>query len=117
MIHTKPIKVKFGRIKNVLLAQCLDMDESLRGNLKYSLDSTVLISACTPQFWHDGQSLYLWGSNKEKDDQFMAYTYSTEEKAIEALRKFTKCIQEYNFENYDSPMDPLNPEIHWTTVG
>ena len=113
----KPIKVKFGRIKNVLLAQCLDMDESLRGNLRYPSSNGMCISSIEhPELLPTGRQLCLWGYDKDKDTMITSYTYETEDMAKRALRKFTKCIQEYNFENYDSPVDSLNPKIHWTTV-
>ena len=117
MIHMKPIKVKFGIVGNVLLAQVIDMDESLRGKLRYCSSNGMCISSIEhPAFLPHGRQLCLWGSDKEKDTMITSFTYETEDMAKCALRKFTKCIQGYNFKNYDSPMDSLNPKIHWEIV-
>lgn len=113
----KPIKVKFGRIKNVLLAQCLYMDESLRQKLEYSSEDGISISSVNSTGLDGiGNRLYLWGFARDKDDMIASYTYDTEEEAIKALCGFTKCVQEYNLTNCDNPVDLVEPKIHWTTV-
>lgn len=109
----KPIRVRFGIVHNTLLAQTVEMDDSLRGKLNFSAYGMTLKSANRPELmslWphHGEMMLYLNGIDKTKDGEIACWQYKTREEAELALDAFRKCIRKFNGEQYT--------QIKWETV-
>lgn len=108
-----PIRVRFGRVKNVLLAQVLSMDECLRGSLNYEYCHVNIKSADRPAFYVADtlSTLYLRGTDRTRDNNIICYQYTTEAEAMEALTSFVQCIRAYNSKFCD--LDKFEEEIKW----
>ena len=102
----KPLKVRFGIVHNTLLAQVIEMDDSLRGNLDFSAYGMTLKSVGHPKLMslypHSGEMvLYLNGTNKTRDAEIACWHYKTRDEAELALDAFRKCIRKFNAEQYE----------------
>lgn len=105
-----PIKVKFGRVKNVLLAQVLSMDECLRENLNYEY-CHINIKSTDRSGFYIANTLYLRGTDRTRDNNIICCQYTTEIEATEALTNFVQCIRAYNSKFCD--LDKFEEEIKW----
>lgn len=100
------LKVKFLRYKNVVLAEVLEQDESLRGiwdlnfNKKYSI-----CSFDHPAISESGTRLYIRGESKLRDHCITYETYVDEYEAKKAIKNFTELINEINAEDKEDKAD------------
>lgn len=89
------LKVKFTRIKNVLVAEILEQPSGVeRSRFVKIKNDYILASERAP--WLDGKSLWIRGYDKSSDNIAVSYTYDTEKKAKEAMEGFTCLIKSYN---------------------
>lgn len=89
------LKVKFTRIKNVLVAEILEQPLGVeRSRFIKTKGNYSLASERAPLL--DDTSLWIRGYDKSRDNMAVSYTYDTEEEAKEALEEFTCLIKSYN---------------------
>lgn len=90
------LKIKFWRIKNVLLMQVLEQgNEIKRENFKFCASNGIEVkSVCRPEL--TPAIIYVRGSAKEYDDSIAPREYSNAEGAKEALARYIEAVKEYN---------------------
>lgn len=89
------LKVKFTRIKNVLVAEILEQPSGVERSRFIEVKGDYsLASEREPGL--DDTSLWVRGYDKSKDNMAVSYTYDTVEEAKEALEGFTCLIKSYN---------------------
>lgn len=93
-------KVNFISYKTLLVADIIEMPESLRStrgekvlatNEKYSIKSV-----CYPELGEFGNILFVRGESKEHDQRIPIYDYKTQEDAAEARYNFEELVKEIN---------------------
>lgn len=95
-------KVNFISYKTLLIADIIEMPESLRNtstggrkvlatNEKYSIKSV-----CYPEIGEFGNVLFVRGSEKANDQQIPVYVYDTQEDAVKARYYFEELVKEIN---------------------
>jgi len=90
------LKIKFWRIKNVLLMQVLEQgNEIKRENFKFCVSNGIEVkSLCRPELIPD--IIYVRGCEEEYDDNIVPCEYSNAEGAKEALARYIEAVREYN---------------------
>ena len=94
-MESNKIVVHFARIKNVLIADIVNMPKELVGsgeivsNERYEIAS-VSYAVLTSKV------LYLTGSLDDNNDYYLSYNYDTEGEAQAALECFSELIIKYN---------------------
>ena len=90
------LKIKFWRIKNVLLMQVLEQgNEIKRENFKFCASNGIEVkSLCRPELIPD--IIYVRGCEEEYDDNIVHCEYSNAEGAKEALARYIEAVKEYN---------------------
>ena len=90
------LKIKFWRIKNVLLMQVLEQgNEIKRENFKFCASNGIEVkSVCRPELIPD--IIYVRGCEEEYDDNIVPCEYSNAEGAKEALAHYIEAVREYN---------------------
>ena len=93
-------KVNFINYKTLLIADIIEMPESLRStrgekvlaiNKKYSIKSV----SC-PAIGAFGEVLFVRGLNKGNDQRIPIYDYNTQEEAVKAKYNFEELVKEIN---------------------
>lgn len=94
------LKVNFINYKTLLIADIVEMSESLRNtgtakvlanNEKYSIESI-----CHPAIGANGKKLFVRGRSKYHDQEIPVYAYETTEDAVKARYNFEELVKEIN---------------------
>lgn len=89
------LKVKFTRIKNVVVAEILEQgNEIKRGEFRIS-DGTYFICSLAEPHLND-YTLYIRGNYPQFDEFVCAYSYDTIIEAKEAIAAFKALIEKHN---------------------
>ena len=91
------IRVKLWRIENVVLMKVLEMPEELRGtNLIFTSSNTGMgiYSVGRPDLKLN--TIFLRGSNKEKDNKIVCYESESDEEALGYYNRVINTIEEFN---------------------
>ena len=92
----KELKLKIYNIKNVVLMEVLQQDESLRGKGKICEASNgfEIKSNCCPSLFI--KEIYIKGENEELDNILCCREFKTAKQAEEYVQKAKAAIEEYN---------------------
>lgn len=96
------LKIKIWNIKNVILFNVLEQDESLRGkSVIYKEDNVTISSEYLPDIITTtrGVTIYIRGRQQEKDYTFSCVKVPTETDAIEIVRKVKQAVENFNKHN------------------
>ena len=86
------LKIKFWRIKNVLLMQVLEQGNEIK---RFCASNGIEVkSLCRPELIPD--IIYVRGCEEEYDDNIVPCEYSNAEGAKEALARYIEAVREYN---------------------
>ena len=89
------IVVRFARIKNVLIADIVNMPKELVGSGEIVSNEHYEIASVSYALL-TSKVLYLTGSLDYNNDGYLSYNYDTEGEAREALECFSELISKYN---------------------
>lgn len=86
------LKIKFWRIKNVLLMQVLEQGNEIK---RFCASNGIEVkSLCRPELIPD--IIYVRGCEEEHDDSIVPREYSNSEEAKEARARYIEAVREYN---------------------
>lgn len=86
------LKIKFWRIKNVLLMQVLEQGNEIK---RFCASNGIEVkSLCRPELIPD--IIYVRGCEEEYDDNIAPCEYSNSEEAKEMLARYIEAVREYN---------------------
>lgn len=94
-MENNKIIVHFARVKNVLIADIVNMPKELVGsgkivgNERYEVASVAYATLTS-------KVLYLTGKMDDNNDYYLSYNYDTEGEAQAALECFSELINQYN---------------------
>ena len=97
---TNKIRVKLWRIENVVLMKVLEIPEELRGtNLIFNSPNTgmKIYSVGKPELKLN--TIFLNGSNKEKDNNIVCCECQSNEEALGYYNRVINTIEEFNNKN------------------
>ncbi len=94
-MKAKRIVVDFTRIKNVLIADIVNMPKELVGSGEIVSNERYEIASVSYALL-TSKVLYLTGSLDYNNDYYLSYNYDTEGEAQEALEGYTELIMKYN---------------------
>lgn len=94
-MESNKIVVDFTRIKNVLIADIVNMPKELVGSGEIVSNERYEIASVSYALL-TSKVLYLTGSLDYNNDCYLSYNYDTEVEAQEALECYTELISKYN---------------------
>lgn len=94
-MENNKIIVHFTRVKNVLIADIVNMPKELVGSGEIASNECYEIASVSYALL-TSKVLYLTGSLDYNNDQYLSYNYDTEGEAQAALEGYTELISKYN---------------------
>lgn len=115
----KPIRVRFKQLPeapNVLLYQCLQTPDELRGKADVISSGVWSIRSDTgPAISPGGGTLWIGGRGVKEDDRIYAANYPDSATTLTGKETFSALIRKWNAENADRPT-PTAGGIPWVSV-
>lgn len=102
------LEIELFRYREVLFGRVLHMDEDLRGRFVIANDEFAIDSVRSPALVLD--TLFVRGTERDKDKRPFSYRFSSEEGAIAAAKNIQSLLQELNNpaqEGMPSPIEQL----------
>ena len=92
------LKLKCWRIENVVLMKVLEQDENFRTNIMWIDKETgmEIRSVYQPKLFDD--IIYIQGEKEEKDNDVVAFECSSQENALDLLKKISIAVKNFNKE-------------------
>lgn len=94
-MENNKIIVHFTRVKNVLIADIVNMPKELVGSGEIASNERYEIASVSYALL-TSKVLYLTGSLDYNNDHYLSYCYDTEGEAQAALEGYTELISKYN---------------------
>ena len=94
-MESNKIVVHFARIKNVLIADIVNMPKELVGSGEIVSNERYEIASVSYALL-TSNVLYLTGSLDYNNDYYLSYSYDTEGEAQAALEGYSELISKYN---------------------
>lgn len=94
-MENNKIIVHFARIKNVLIADIVNMPKELVGSGEIAINERYEIASVSYAVL-TSNVLYLTGNLDYNNDRYLSYGYDTEGEAQAALEGYTELISKYN---------------------
>ena len=92
----KKLKLKLWRIKNIVLMEVLEQDESLRGKGEiFESYNCKILSVRNPHLTPD-KEIYIRGTNTELDNRIAYYDFGSTNEAKSCIRKIIDTVRAYN---------------------
>lgn len=94
-MENNKIIVHFARVKNVLIADIINMPKELVGSGKIFSNGRYEVASVSYAVL-TSKVLYLTGSLDYNNDYYLSYNYDTEGEAQAALEGYSELISKYN---------------------